>query len=251
MGFTLRRWLLLLLVLALCYGGSSVAQNAARRRVSRPNLNIHTYRRCSTPDEKIVLNLAVYNERAVAFTLYRLDLPALIPTSKALEEFGKRIMSVDVRRLPVVRTWKYAIDSTYPDQWAERQVPLEHLTPGVYLVRVQGGGVEKRTWLAVTQIALLAKRSRQELLIYAAQAHSGQPVGDLPLVITDSAGRRTARDHRRAWPLSPETDGESGQCLDLRHEERIAGFCPSGRAACAGTLHGLSGHRPAHLSSHA
>jgi uncharacterized protein YfaS (alpha-2-macroglobulin family) len=185
------RWyfqFLILLVIAFPAG----AQRAALRRVSKPNLDVHMYRRCYTPDEEVALNLTTYNLHTVTFSLYRLDLPSLIPTSKALEDFGKRIRGVDVGRLRTVRTWKYGLGTIYPDQWTERQAPVKHLAPGAYLVRVRGGGVEKRTWLAVTEIALLAKRSRQELLVYAAQAHSGQPVSDLQLTVTDAQGNHVA-----------------------------------------------------------
>jgi uncharacterized protein YfaS (alpha-2-macroglobulin family) len=193
-------WALLVFVLPVS------AQTSARCRVSKPNLDIHTYRRASTPDEPIRLNLSAYNEHSVAFTVYHLALPPLIPTSKALENFGKRIQAVDTRRLSAVRSWTFAMGKIYPDQWSERPVPVPHLPPGTYLVCARGGGVEKRTWLAVTRIALLAKRSRQALLLYATQAHSEQPVSGLRLAFTAADGRHATQTTdqeglcRLAWP---------------------------------------------------
>jgi len=70
----------------------------------------------------------------------------------------------------------------------EREVKASPLRAGVYLVRALGGGVEKRTWLAITDVALLAKQSRQELLVFAAQARSGQPVaGEVATVLLNTS----------------------------------------------------------------
>ena len=165
------------------------AQTPAQQ-VKKPNFDVHIYRRAGTPDEKITLNLSAFNEKTIAFSVYRLALPPLVPTSKALENFGKQIQAVNVAQLPAVKSWTFGMGKIYPDQWTERQVAVPHLPPGTYLVRARSGNVEKRTWFAVTTIALLAKRSRQELLVYATNAHSGQPVAGLQLDTTDAGGRR-------------------------------------------------------------
>ncbi|MDQ2686232.1 MAG: MG2 domain-containing protein [Armatimonadota bacterium] len=159
----------------------------------KPNLDLSLYRRSYTPDEKATLRLSGYNVKSVQFTVFRLNLPTLIPTSKALEKFGKPIAAVNVAKLPVAAKWVFALDKpnkVYPDQWAEREVKLPALPGGVYLIRGQAGGAEKRTWYAVTGTALLAKRSRQEILVYAAQAHSGAPQPNLALSLTDERGRK-------------------------------------------------------------
>lgn len=90
---------------------------------------------------------------------------------------------------------------TYPDNWEEREVKVPTLPAGVYLLRARGGGVEKRTWFAVTNVALLTKPSRQELLLFATQARSGQPVAGLNLTLTDEGGkrRRGATDKQGVW----------------------------------------------------
>lgn len=161
----------------------------ARRIVSRPALDISLYRRSFTPDEKPSLRLSAFNVRAVKFALYRLSLPSLVPTSRALEDFAKPLARLSLAGQVPVKTWAFPITKTYPDQWAERQVQVPQVPPGAYLLRATGDGAEKRTWLAVTPIALLAKRSRQEMIIYAAQAVSGVPQAALPLTVTDATGR--------------------------------------------------------------
>ncbi|HZT41990.1 MAG TPA: MG2 domain-containing protein [Chthonomonadaceae bacterium] len=188
-------WLLLL------FAVPAAAQTPAYRKAHRPNIDLYVYRRSYLPDEKVSLRLSVYNTQQVTFTAYQLGLPALTPTSRALENFGKRIKAVDVSRLPSVRTWRLALGKIYPDQWMEKEAAVPKLVSGVYLIRAVGGGVEKRTWLAITPIALLAKRSLQELLIYATQGHSGRPIPGLSLTAMDAHGRqeRGVTDAQGLW----------------------------------------------------
>lgn len=186
-------WLPLLAVLLLA--PAHAATNAAAKAAKKPNLDLSLYRRSYTPDERASLRLSGYNVHSVQFTVFRLNLPSLIPNSKALEHFGKPIAAVDVAKLAVAAKFAFALDKpnkVYPDQWAEREVKLPPLPGGVYLIRGQAGGAEKRTWYAITDTALLAKRSRQEVLIYAAQAHSGAPRPRLALSLTDERGRKFA-----------------------------------------------------------
>src|SRR5262249_50323739 len=119
----------------------------------------------------------------------------------ALEKFGKQIASVNVGQREPVRSWTFPPGKTYPDQWMEREAKVPALPPGVYLIRARGGGAEKRTWVAISAIALLAKRSRQELLVYAARARSGQPISSLRLTLTDAHGQRAsgATDRQGLW----------------------------------------------------
>jgi len=181
-------WMLLLLVLA---GSLSTicAAKAAPPVHKKPALDLFVYRRSQTPDEKIKLRLSAFNQFAIDFTAYRLDLRRLVTSSRSLKDLPKSLKSLPLTGLGVVRRWRYPMGKTYPDQWAEREVTVPKLSPGVYLVRATGGGAERRTWLAVTDIALLSKRSPQEALVYAASVHSGRPIANLQLNLIDGAGK--------------------------------------------------------------
>ncbi len=181
-----------LLMPLLLTGTACAAQtspHAARRAALRPNLDVSLYRRSFTPDEKPALRLSGYNVKLVTLAVYPVNLPLLIPTSKALEALGKQIAKVDLGRQSPAKVWTFAFAKTYPDQWAEAQVKAPLLPRGVYLVVARAGGAEKRSWFAVTDTALVAKRSRQTLLLFAADARSGLPVAGLPLALTDARGR--------------------------------------------------------------
>lgn len=172
----------------------------------KPNVELYLYRRCYTTDEKVSVRLSGYNVKSMQFTAHRLDLSSVVRTSKDLENFGKRLKELNVSGLRAVKSWSFGMGRTYPDNWEEREVKAPSLPAGVYLLRARGGGVEKRTWFAVTNVALLTKQSRQELLLFATQARSGQPVAGLNLTLTDEGGKRLrgATDKQGAWRIKSD-----------------------------------------------
>ncbi len=165
------------------------AAPARPKVVTKPNLDLYFYRRSYTPGEKVQVRLSSYNLASVQMTAYRMDLPAVVKTSAGLTDFGKTLKTVNLTSLPVAAAWRYSLGKTYPDQWAERAVTVPALKPGVYLISARAGSVEKRTWLAITEAALLVKRSRQELLVFAADASSGKPLAGLALNVYGLHGR--------------------------------------------------------------
>ncbi len=198
--------------------------------VAKPNLDLYVYRRSYTPGEKVQVRLSSYNLAAVQFTAYRMNLPAVVKTSAGLTDFGKTLKTVSLGALPTAAAWRYPVGKTYPDQWAERAVTLPSLKPGVYLISARAGAVEKRTWLAITEAALLVKRSRQEVLVYAAEADSGKPLAGLALttyglhgrtgrLVTDAngVGREPASSPDPVW-LYGERGGSPAFALAARPE---------------------------------
>jgi uncharacterized protein YfaS (alpha-2-macroglobulin family) len=157
--------------------------------VAKPNLDLYVYRRSYAPGEKVQVRLSGYNLAAVQMTAYRMNLPAVVKTSAGLTDFGKTLKTVNIGALPTAATWRFPLGKTYPDQWAERAVTLPTLKPGVYLISARAGGVEKRTWLAITGAALLVKRSREEILVFATNATSGKPLAGLALSVYGLHGR--------------------------------------------------------------
>ena len=179
----------LLCVLLCCLTLPTFAAPARPAVVAKPNLDLYVYRRSYTPGEKVQVRLSSYNLAAVQMTAYRMNLPAVVKTSAGLTDFGKTLKTVNLGSLPVAAAWRYPLGKTYPDQWAERAVTLPALKSGVYLISARAGAVEKRTWLAITETALLIKRSREELLVFAADASSGKPFAGLALNVYSLHGR--------------------------------------------------------------
>ncbi len=184
----IRRWTLAALLLPLTF--ARAAAPAAPHRASKPNLDVYIYRRAYVPGEKVQVRLSAYNIASAQFTAYRMDLPAVVKNSAGLTDFGKTLKALPLAGLRVAASWRFPVGKTYPDQWAERAVTLPRLMPGVYLIAARAPGVEKRTWLDITDVALLAKRSRQETLVSATDAQTGRPLPGLALTVYDGRGAR-------------------------------------------------------------
>src|SRR5262249_33284084 len=139
----------------------------------------------------------------------RIDLEPLIRTSDDVSKIGYRVRSLELRN-PIKR-WTVGLGTIYPDQWKEAAAKIPSLPPGVYAIEASGGGAVKRSWFAITNVALLTKRSRKELLVYSVDATSGRPVVGLALAATDHNGaiRRAATNSDGILSLrsqNPEQD---------------------------------------------
>ena len=181
---------LLLLTLPLAAAPQRPASPARAKAAAKPNLDVYVYRRSYTPAEKVQVRLSTYNVSGAQFTAYKMDLPRVVKNSAGLTNFGKTLKALSLRGLPIAASWRFGVGKTYPDQWAERAVTLPHLGPGVYVIVARGPNVEKRTWLDVTDVALLMKRSRQETLVSATDAETGKPLPNLALTVYDGHGSR-------------------------------------------------------------
>src|SRR5260370_6436186 len=81
--------------------------NPAKRQALRPNLDLYVYRRCCTPGEKVQMRLSGFNVHAVQFAAYRMDLGAVVRTSKTLEKFGKTLAALDLHGQASIAQWRY------------------------------------------------------------------------------------------------------------------------------------------------
>ena len=187
-GFLLRAVAVTLAVLAPRPVLAGTVGVAAAKEPNQPNLDISIYRRDYTPRETVPLRLSAINAPAVRILIHRLDLDPLTPTSMAMASFANTLAKLNAQHLPRVRDWLYNMGKTYKDQWNEREIEVSPLPPGTYLVRARYGKVEKRTWFAITNVALLAKRSRQRAIVYAVLADSGRPVSGMRIRAVDERG---------------------------------------------------------------
>ncbi len=78
--------------------------------------------------------------------------------------------------------------------------------PGLYVVTVQGDGLRERDWLMVTDLGLITKKVGDQLLAYAVEVLSGQPVSDVTVNV--HGGRRVI--------ASAKTNGDGLARLTMR-----------------------------------
>ena len=171
----------------------------------------------------------------------------VVQSSKTLLNFGKTLQSLNLYGHSPAAVWRFPMGHIYPDQWMERAADVPKLPPGAYLIQARAGGVEKRTWLAITNVALLAKRSRQELLVYATEANSGKPIHGLALDFTDEHGTRSQGKTDQEGVLRVPTKGTQGNLWMYGNVQGSPAFSPHRRTGPSGAVRRLYRHRSAYL----
>ncbi len=67
--------------------------------------------------------------------------------------------------------------------WEQRVIPLRLQRPGLYLIEAQYGSLHANTILMITHLGLVMKSAPGQIVIYAAQRESGQPVSGAHIVL--------------------------------------------------------------------
>jgi len=184
-------------LLLLC----ALAALAAPAKLDPANLTLQVYQRIFPPRKPPTLTLELYNLRSVTLRIYPTDIESLIPNAAVLETSNDRKNPNSVvgrlARMSLsrpVKTLTVTVKKYYPNQWTYPPFKLPKLPSGVYVVEASGGGVTKRTWLAVSSDALLVKRSPDVVTAWLVNATSGKPIAGVPLALYDAKGKtQTAR----------------------------------------------------------
>ncbi len=176
---------------------AALAMSAALAASAKaPNLQISVNQRSFATGQKVLLSLSTYNLKQANVALYPVALEELAPSAFAVTEDDPKVagtlpyrlkhLSLKGRKPARVLTVKTAGSKDY---WDEKTVPVTGLQPGVYAVSATGFGIDKRTWLAVSGRAMLAKRSPHEVLAWIVNATTGQPAAGLPVAMYNDKGK--------------------------------------------------------------
>ena len=172
----------------------------ARRRAHAPRVTVEVRRRCFPAGKPASVHVSLYNLRSARLAAYRVDLEQLAPDAKAMSESDPkredslpyRLKRLDLSRLRRARSWSVGLKKTYSDRWMEKEVKVPPLSSGVYVIAATGGGVEDRTWLAVSSRAMLTKRSPDKVLVWVVESKTGKPLDGVPVAMYNAEGRKAA-----------------------------------------------------------
>lgn len=174
----------------------ALAGLAAPPKLDPANLSLQVYQRIFPPQKPPKLALELYNLRSASIRIYLTTIEALIPNAAVLETSNDRknpnSVAGRLARMTLgkpIKTVPMAVKKFYPNQWSYQQVALPKLPSGVYVIEAAGGGVAKRTWLAISTRALLVKRSPDVVTAWLVNATSGKPVPGMTLVLYDAKGK--------------------------------------------------------------
>lgn len=195
-----------------------IPREEARRQAHAPNLTLELHQRSFVTGQKAHVRVSLYNLRAATLSAYRVDLEELVPDAKVVaisgsaEERGLpyRLKHLDLARRRPSRSWTVALKKTYQDSWRSQDAEVRGLAEGVYVIVGKGGGVEQRTWLAISSRALVVKRSPDKVFGWLVDARSGQPIQGVTVAIYSETGRaavvKTERDGRFRYQTPAATE---------------------------------------------
>lgn len=192
-------------ILAVALGVVVLAGVAPAQGEQAPNVDVEAFVRIWTTGQTIMLRAWFYNTKTAVFEAHRVDLHEIAPDASAIYERDEddpdsvayRVRHLDLSRHRRVARWSMTLDKAYENSWIDRDIEAPKLSPGVYVISMKGGGVEARTWIAVSDRALLSKRSPDVVLGWLVNAQSGQPIEGAWVHLYDEEGRVAARQTER------------------------------------------------------
>jgi len=188
------------------------------------------------PGRPAVLEVTARNLSRVTFTAERLDPEAWFLTPAALgdprKSFGRAPDRPEVSGPAVAARWEHRPEDDGSHKAVTSSVALPALSRGLYRVEARGEGVTFATLVVVSDLALVQKRAADRVLLFAADAVTGSPIADAPIVVRDvqrgdgpdhvSILRgTTGRDGLLDLPLSPHRGYRTVEAVSLV-QDRVA-----------------------------
>jgi len=159
------------------------------------------------------------NTAAVRFALYRIDLQ-----TQDLEGIHPNNESwFDLVELDdPLRSWNEPVEVDAPYAPGRKEVGLEKLPAGAYLLEAKANRQTARALLLVTNTVLITKTSSTQLLAYLTEAENGRPIAKGAL----SLWLKSHRDHDRSeWKKQTATTNQDGLAVfSLPEESRQQGY---------------------------
>ncbi len=173
----------------------------AYRQAHAANVGIDVSQRIFPVGEKAEIRAWLYNTKRADFRAYEVPLEKLAPNAFAVHESDEdkegslpyRLKRLDLGAIPPAAKWTLKLEKIYEDSWESKDLKIPKLGPGVYVIEMTGGGVSARTWLAISDRALVSKRSPDVVLGWLVNAKTGQPVAGSWVHLYDRKGRVAAK----------------------------------------------------------
>jgi len=183
----------------------TLTENALARDVDfalekrQPAAHFAQYQRVYLPDEKLRVGTRGSLVDSLDLTLYRLDVDRLLAAKGEIGQItewdregeraaaGELPPAIPAEAVSAIATWSASIPrgSVDEDDWFYRPVEVPAQPEGTYLLvmRATDGQAKLRDafWFNVTRLALVTKRSKDQILVYAADFQTKRPLPDVEL----------------------------------------------------------------------
>ncbi|MFP5501223.1 MAG: alpha-2-macroglobulin family protein, partial [Candidatus Sericytochromatia bacterium] len=172
--------------------GQTTEGLAFRLMRTQPSFFLTNVQRVFTPDEPVRITARGTLVNDLGVTLYRLDLDKVLARSRDVEALRRPDVAALERMgaLTPVKDWRQAVraEEEGDDGWYFKTLQMPELGVGSYLVALKGQPeqgpeeatapqtIERAYWFEVSRLALVTKRSDDQLLAYAVDLVSKHPV---------------------------------------------------------------------------
>lgn len=163
--------------------GSSAGQAKARVAVmTQKHLQVKTPKKFRG-NEKVTVRLDTRNVKKLVFKQYFLDLEAYF---RKTHEIG-RVDALDIDLIQPDKTWEVAIDdyAKYKPITQQVEIPYDKHKAGVCLVNVSDEDLEATTLVVRSDLDLIVKSSRRELLVFVQNMAQNAPAKNVELLVSD------------------------------------------------------------------
>jgi uncharacterized protein YfaS (alpha-2-macroglobulin family)/TolA-binding protein len=130
-----------------------------------------------TPQVKVV----VRNIKALEFRAWSVDLESYFRKMHT----ASGVESLDVPLIEPDRAWKIELKGYEPYREIEREIPLPFEGGGVWAVNCTGGDLEATTVVVRSDLALIVKGSRKNLLVFGQDMRTHKPVSGVKVIVSD------------------------------------------------------------------
>ena len=158
-------------------------QRPARRRIAALEQEVLAIRSDKPwrTDEQAGFTLATRNIRKVRVRVFRLDLESYFRATYTADGVER----LDIEVIEPDHVFETAPDDYVAHRETERFVGIPTDGPGAYVIKVDDQQQEATGLVLVTDIALIAKSSRQEFLMFAQDVRQQAPVAGAKVILSD------------------------------------------------------------------
>ncbi len=150
--------------------------------MTQKHLTVTTERKFRT-NEQVTLRVNTRNIQKLTFKQYFLDLEAYF---RKTHEVG-RVEDLDIDLIQPDKTWEVEVAGYAKYLPIEQQVeiPFDENRAGVCIVKVSGADFEATTLVVRSNLDLIVKSSRRELLVFVQDMLSGKPAEGVKLLVSN------------------------------------------------------------------
>ncbi|MBN1478397.1 tetratricopeptide repeat protein, partial [Candidatus Sumerlaeota bacterium] len=216
------------------------AAQSALTLMENPELTIET-EQAFLPGETPTLHLVTRNIETIECAAYAIDLETYFRAKHSLAG----VADLDIALIDPDETWEDTVEDYEEFRVYERDIELPLSGPGAWAIRLATEDLEATSLVLVTDLALIAKASRNQVLVFAERWGEAEAAPGVRVLLSDGeeifAELTTEADGTVLFEDDEElrdltslrvlvTDGDSVACseLDLRASEHVEGRQPRG-----------------------